>query len=237
MSTSVENDQTKIWDHFQGPGLSSFDKAVPRLRYLFGRARHLARGHQWRVLNIGTGNGWLERACHSHGWATSSLDPSMVALQLVGRHGIPGQVGLIERTPYRDGSFDAVFCSEVIEHLTPEQMAHGLREIRRVLRAGGYLIGTVPFDEDLERGETVCPECGTVFHRWGHRQSFTAASMRAHLAAAELAPLEAEPRAFPYFAERTAVNTTKAVAAKLLGRLGMQAAFPSLCFIATKGER
>ena len=45
--------------------------------------------------------------------------------------------------PFGAGSFDAVLCTEVLEHLrTP---ARTLAEARRVLRDGGWLILTTPF--------------------------------------------------------------------------------------------
>ncbi|HTQ50196.1 MAG TPA: class I SAM-dependent methyltransferase [Candidatus Acidoferrales bacterium] len=48
--------------------------------------------------------------------------------------------------PFADASFDAVICSEVLEHIfTPEEF---LREIHRVLRPAGRLLLTVPFAWD-----------------------------------------------------------------------------------------
>lgn len=48
--------------------------------------------------------------------------------------------------PFAAGSFDAVLCSQVFEHVfTPEEF---LGEIRRVLRPGGLLLLTVPFAWD-----------------------------------------------------------------------------------------
>jgi SAM-dependent methyltransferase len=45
--------------------------------------------------------------------------------------------------PFAANEFDAVLCNQVLEHVfTPEQF---LMEIRRVLRAGGLLLLTVPF--------------------------------------------------------------------------------------------
>lgn len=45
--------------------------------------------------------------------------------------------------PFPDGSFDAVLCSQVFEHVfAPEEF---LREIHRVLRPGGRLLLAVPF--------------------------------------------------------------------------------------------
>src|SRR3954452_114704 len=49
----------------------------------------------------------------------------------------------IAAIPQPDGSFDAVLCTEVFEHL-PDPLA-ALREFARLLRSGGRLILTAPF--------------------------------------------------------------------------------------------
>lgn len=47
------------------------------------------------------------------------------------------------RFPFADGSFDAVLCNQVLEHVfVPERF---LREIARVLAPGGTLVLSVPF--------------------------------------------------------------------------------------------
>ncbi len=51
-----------------------------------------------------------------------------------------------EVLPVADGSFDAVICSQVLEHVfTPQEF---LAEIHRVLRPGGSLLLTTPFAWD-----------------------------------------------------------------------------------------
>lgn len=49
----------------------------------------------------------------------------------------------ITEIPVADGSFDAVMCTEVLEHV-PDPVA-AIKELNRVLRSGGYLMITVPF--------------------------------------------------------------------------------------------
>ncbi len=49
----------------------------------------------------------------------------------------------ITSIPEPDESFDAVMCTEVLEHLPSPDVA--LREFSRLLKSGGYLILTAPF--------------------------------------------------------------------------------------------
>lgn len=49
----------------------------------------------------------------------------------------------ITAIPEPDGSFDAILCVEVLEHL-PDPLA-ALREFARLLRSGGQLVVTAPF--------------------------------------------------------------------------------------------
>ncbi len=163
--------QDKIWDHFQSEGTEIFLQSIPRLNYIFRQAATISK-KPLTVLNIGVGDAWLERKCIQEGWTIHSLDPSEKTIEKLLAEGINGKVGYIEDIPYEDNSFDVVFCSEVLEHLSNHQIDLGLKEIHRILKPGGKLIGTVPFNENLEVSKVVCPDCGKIFHRWGHQQSF-----------------------------------------------------------------
>jgi SAM-dependent methyltransferase len=152
--------------------LDVFSDSIPRLRYLASRAKKLAQSRDPVALNIGVGGGWLEDHLIRVGWTVRSLDPNESVMARLKEKGIIGNVGDVEALPYRDRVFDVVFCSEILEHLSRNQMERGLKEIFRVLRPGGYLLGTVPSQENLDDNEVICPNCGQIFHRWGHQQHF-----------------------------------------------------------------
>lgn len=164
--------QDKVWDYFQTEGLEKFSLSVPRLNFLLHQAIRIAGDRSIRVLNIGVGDAWLEKKCLAQGWDLYALDPVPAAIGAVESAGGKGKVGHIDAIPFDDDFFDIVFCSEIIEHLSREQIQQGLNEVSRILKRDGVLLGTVPFNENLFEGRVVCPDCGSVFHRIGHQQTF-----------------------------------------------------------------
>lgn len=56
----------------------------------------------------------------------------------------------ITELPFADGSFDAVFCISVIEHLGHEGVRTALQELRRVVQPGGRLLITTDYYEDAD---------------------------------------------------------------------------------------
>ena len=74
-----------------------------------------------------TGGGVLAEGLQTGEWDTSRID----------------LVSDITEIPAPDASFDAILCSEVLEHI-PEP-THALDEFMRLLRPGGTLILSAPF--------------------------------------------------------------------------------------------
>jgi SAM-dependent methyltransferase len=225
--------QDRVWDYFQTEGLEKFSLSVPRLNFLLKQARKLAHKRTLRVLNIGVGDGWLEKKCIAQGWDAYALDPIAAAINSVAATGVKGKVGHIEAIPFADDFFDVVFCSEIIEHLAKEQIQQGLREVRRVLKPSGMLLGTVPFKENLFEGRVVCPDCGNVFHRIGHQQSFDTATITSVFPDA----LKLETVRATYFCDWPTLNwkgKTIALVKKALLVAGVHGANENIYFAARK---
>ncbi len=66
---------------------------MPRLNSLFKQAVKLSQGGNVRVLDIGVGNGWLERRCMKQGFETHALDPSAATVAGLVSEGIATKAG------------------------------------------------------------------------------------------------------------------------------------------------
>lgn len=76
-----------------------------------------------------------------------------------------------------DDCVDCCFLLEVLEHLDDDHLDNILREIYRVLNKEGFLIVTVPNNENLEKCKRFCPDCGCIYHQWQHVRSFNKHSL------------------------------------------------------------
>lgn len=227
-------EQQRIWDHFQGKGVGSFDQAGGRYRAMAALARRQHGRDGGRVLNVGIGPARLERALLERGWRVSALDPGEGAVATLAGSAIDARCGYAQTMPFDDQSFDVVIASEVLEHIEPVIRRRALLEVSRVLVPGGWFIGSVPYREVLSESEVVCPDCGKVFHRWGHVSSFDEAALAGELSAV-FDRVQLQRRSFVDWAGvRSPGALAKAVVRSVLGRLGEAVATPSLCFAARR---
>ncbi len=115
---------------------------LPRTSKLFTLACVPDRG-RLSVLDVGCGTGENSKAILTRGHAVYGIDISATAIAAYRQRGFDGRVMDVENgLDFADDTFDLVFCSEVIEHLTaPEVLA---RESLRVLKPGGHLVLSTP---------------------------------------------------------------------------------------------
>ncbi len=101
---------------------------------LYSEFRRRAAGLlQGRILDAGAGCGVWRPLLEKRG--------RVVAVDL-STHGDPNAAADLKELPFRDGTFDAAFCSQVLEHdAAPAAL---LGELHRVLKGGGTLVLTAP---------------------------------------------------------------------------------------------
>ena len=104
----------------------------------------------WRVLDAACGSGsylpLIARAVGPTGQITAlDLAPENIAVVAARLGGwalpcpVATQVGSLLALPFPDDHFDAVWCANVTQYLTDDELATALRECRRVVRPGGLV--------------------------------------------------------------------------------------------------
>ncbi len=82
------------------------------------------------------------------------------------------QKGDCTNLQFEDSSFDTCFATDLIEHLSDNDLDKFLNEANRILKKSGYGIFNTINNENLRKAMVTCPECGCTFHRTGHCQVF-----------------------------------------------------------------
>ncbi len=114
-----------------------------RLELIFGRLLDNVPLRGARLLDAGSGGGHFSQVADILGARVTSLDMGLSLLaQVAQRCETTRCVGSVLGMPFRDGAFDVVLSTEVVEH-TPDPLA-ALAELARVLRPGGLLVATTP---------------------------------------------------------------------------------------------
>ena len=119
----------------------AFYSLIPPQRY-WQRRRHRitvlwARGAD-RVLAAGCGSSLIVQSLNN----VIGMDNNYAKLRFLRRREIPLVNGCAFALPFKDGSFDCVISSQVIEHIPYDESIFS--EMRRVLRTGGTLIIGTP---------------------------------------------------------------------------------------------
>jgi SAM-dependent methyltransferase len=228
-----DKSQDPIWAHFQNEHSTVFKGARARHDALTRTVARLTAAAVPAVLNIGCGDGYFEKRARRRGWRIFSLDPDIKAVSRLTQAGIPACRGYMEALPFGDGRLDVVVASEVLEHLDARQGSRALEEVQRVLRPGGFFVGTVPYREDMTLNMVFCPHCHRSFHRWGHQRSFSRRRMRQELA--RFFPVvTVQRRALVSFTDGGLPRLAKSAVRSVLGRFGAPIAAPNILFTARK---
>lgn len=105
-----------------------------RLLWLYLNDRTNFFTTQLDVLHIAPEDCFIKRFAKIHGerYITADIESPLARVKMD-----------IQAMPFAENSFDVVLCNHVLEHVADDLAA--LREIRRVLKPGGFAILQVPF--------------------------------------------------------------------------------------------
>lgn len=178
--------------------LRAFYRSIPPLsapageRQILADARRILReldalGIQppGAMLEIGPAHGFKMVAAREAGWTVTGLDlaPSNYAL-VHGKYGLDVRQGDAHgaASVFGEKAFDVVGMWEVMEHLLQPDVT--LAHVLRLLRPGGWLVGTTPNARSLHR--FLAPASWRRLHCTppGHLQLFSIADLRDRLSAA-----------------------------------------------------
>jgi 2-polyprenyl-3-methyl-5-hydroxy-6-metoxy-1,4-benzoquinol methylase len=188
-------------DYTSHYALDAFDTVLPEemkhfRRYQekrrFQRITRLVPKHGVNnILDVGAGAGWLSEMLVGRGFKVTALDLGLDSIRRAKKRlesrsiTVKFTEGDVYCLPYRSGSFDAAVASEIIEHL--EKPEEALAEIARVVRPGGWIIVSTPYNERIE--EILCIHCNKKTPVNAHLHSFDEHTLSDLLRAACLSPL------------------------------------------------
>ena len=136
-------DDNTWWD--QDGFLDGLHTLLDPLRepYVISTLRRAGTFQGSRVLDIGSGGGFLAATLSDSGYQVIGIDPAMATVRDAATHVTATfAVARGEKLPFADGSFESVVCSEVLEHV--ENPGAVMAEISRVLCPGGVLVFSLP---------------------------------------------------------------------------------------------
>ena len=135
-------------DAYDGATKGYFAKVKSKLRRSRGRVRQLQRYvKSGRFLDVGTNGGFMAKTASDAGYDAWGIEPDPISVAYAREHYPEIHVfqGFIEEfveTPDGAEPFDAVYCSEVLEHVPDVNTFVGA--IARATKPGGVLYLTTP---------------------------------------------------------------------------------------------
>ena len=125
-----------------------------------------------RILDVGSGSGWVARQLAARGGKVVSVDLSQRNLEktklTVARERADFVLADAYHLPFRKGSFDVVVASEVLEHLNSPAVC--LQEFERILAPHGKVIASTPYKEKIQY--YLCIHCNKKTPANAHLHSF-----------------------------------------------------------------
>lgn len=164
----------QLWDYHQDTNRKHLEASHPRQNYLLKQLSKLSlKG--WTILEIWFWDGYLLNKISLSWFNALWQDLSSINIENTKKQWNNGNIDFLlwddsGKLIVSDASIDCFIASEVLEHMSDEELNVCISEIYRALKVWGYAILTFPAEENLKNSECACPNCGEAFHKWGHKQ-------------------------------------------------------------------
>jgi 2-polyprenyl-3-methyl-5-hydroxy-6-metoxy-1,4-benzoquinol methylase len=103
------------------------------------------------VLDLGCGDGIFLELLRDRGVRGIGVDSFPACVESCRRNGLTvHQSDILQFLQQAEGPYDGVFCSHIVEHLSPTDVLTLIHHSRRVMRSGGRMIIVTPNPKDIE---------------------------------------------------------------------------------------
>lgn len=161
---------SEAFDYFQVDNKTIREEERRRIE-LLSRQIKLQPGQ--RLIDCGSGGGWVSRAFLGRGVFVCAVD--LASKNLAGirkRFDTGGQGGYVvadlNHLPFKKGSFDAATSNDVYEHL--EELDNAAKELKNVLKSKAQAFISVPYKENIVY--YLCIHCNQLTPINAHLHSF-----------------------------------------------------------------
>lgn len=115
-----------------------------------------------KLLDVGGGTGIIAQAFSDKVKEITIIDPSQKMLSKASSIKIKKMVGIVQKMPFNDNSFDIVYCVDSFHHFTngydkkewPKIIKKSIKELLRVLKKKGILL-IIEYDPDTNFGKMI----------------------------------------------------------------------------------
>lgn len=129
-------------------------------------------GYSKVILDVGAGSNWVAKCCLPKGKEVFAVDISLENIKVAkARYGSPLYHGFVADAfslPFKEGSFDCIIASEIIEHTVDPELF--VKQLFSKLKKGGRLIVSTPYKEKIPMH--LCIHCNKPTPSNAHLHSF-----------------------------------------------------------------
>ena len=125
------------------------------------------------ILDVGCGNGWAAKSLLAKDKTVVSMDIAIKnPLKVLSQNQSENHAAIVADAyylPFKKSCFDAIIASEIMEHVYDPKLF--IIKLLEVLKPGGKLIITIPYDEKIEY--FLCVHCNKPTPKNAHLHSFS----------------------------------------------------------------